>query len=100
MGFIPSQNAKLVCPRCGGTVKTIHPYYTVMEKWFMVGLKHQLTWYILAGILLAVWWPLGIVAFVLAWLKGVHEAKSAVLYRCENCSVEFSFAEAEAAAKQ
>lgn len=100
MELTPSQDAKLACPKCGGAVKTIHPYYTVMDKWFMVGLKHQFTWYILAGILLAVWWPLGIAAFFLAWLKGVNEAKSAVLYRCEKCSSELSFAEAEAAAKE
>lgn len=94
MELTPSQDTKLACPKCGGAVKTIHPYYTVMDEWLIVGLRHEFTWYILAGILFVVWWPLGLVAIFLVWLKGVNDAKSAVLYRCEKCSAEFSFAEA------
>ena len=96
MKLMPSPNAKLICPKCGGEIKTIHPYYTASDKLVVVGMKHQVTWYIVAGILMGVWWPIGVIVFILAFFKGINEAKTAILYRCAQCSTELSYSEAVA----
>jgi hypothetical protein len=100
MGLFPLPNEKLICPRCGGDVTSIHPYYTAAEKSFDLQFFHQWWLYPLAGLIGMFWWPLGLAALVAVFLRDLNKAKRARLYRCRACDAQLSYEEATTGEKQ
>jgi hypothetical protein len=94
LGLFPSLNAKLICPRCGGSVTSIHPYYTATEKSFDLQFFRQWWLYPVAGLIGIIWWPLGLAAMIAVFFRDLRKAKQARLYCCKACDIKLSYEEA------
>ena len=86
-----STRENLECPHCGEVISTAHPFYTVEEPSFELHLIHSIWIWIPGTILLVIWWPLGILGYLVAWFYLEKKAKSDLLYKCEKCNAELSF---------
>lgn len=81
----------LECPHCGGSIKTVHPYYTVEDRSMELHSIHSIWIWTPGTILLFIWWPLGILGLLLAWLFLGKKSKSELLYKCTKCNTKLSF---------
>ena len=99
MALFPEVNAKLICPKCGGAVTTIHPFYTATEKSFDLQFINQWWLYPLAGFVGIIWWPLGLVAVIAVFFRDIIKAKKSKLYCCKTCNLKLSYVEAKTVEK-
>ncbi len=80
----------LKCPDCAGEVSNIHPHYGAEEKEFDLYFLHQLWVWIPATILIAIWWPIGIAAYILTYYILRQKARSKISYKSTLCGKELS----------
>ena len=98
MERIPREEQELKCPRCYGEADTIHPYYTATQHLLFLGAVNPYTWWIVIGLLTAIFWPIGIVAYIVLYIYEVKTSKNKALYKCSKCNIQFSYNEASNAA--
>jgi len=93
MESMPDEEKNLTCPQCKREVDTVHPYYTASQHLMFLTSTNVYTWWILISILAAIFWPLGIAAYIVLYIYEIKSSKNKKLYKCLKCNTQLSYNE-------